>query len=301
MALHSLLLFLLLPTVLYALEERLPLFDGDRMIAEYNVILDDSGNQLQAIDLLSNTPEIFLSPELIIKIQKLPRPQKVKELKALGLNLTYDPKQLKIYLSLPTKERNSETVSIQNRPGPQSDRPTDVVPEKFSGLINLYPQYSYGTLNEFQGQAEGAFRISNFVLIQETQVVDESPVRRDSKIIYDFPKYYLRTELGDVQATSSDILTPVNVLGVSAHTDFGMTLFGRPLPNPSTELVLDRRARVNAYSRGQLLQSLIIGPGRFRLQDFQFINGITEVVFDIQEYGGKALSRRRKISALRRK
>ena len=270
------------------LNEDLPVYFENNFIGEAPSVLDKTGQKLLAIDLTQLPLEKFVSPELKAKILRLTQPVPLRALSQLKLSVTYDPKLLKIFFKIPTELQQSTELSLQNRRAKEGFKKDDIKPETASALINLYPQYRYGDFDQLQGQADAAFRFYSFILTQEVSMLNEAPYRRDTQLVYDLQQYNLRSSVGDVQSVTTEVLVPINGLGASLHTDFGMTLFGRPLPNPSTELLLERRARVNAYSRGQLLQSLVIGPGRFRVQDFQFLNGITEVVFDVQEFGGRS-------------
>ena len=162
------------------------------------------------------------------------------------------------------------------------------MPSSTSALWTLRPVYRYGETDSFEGTSEFNLRLHKVVLQSDFQWQEKNWDRRDLRMVYDFPKHSVRSAIGDVRPASNDVLVPLSLGGISFATDFTMIPQGRPLPSPSTELMLERQARVNVFSEGQLLQSLTLLPGRYRVSDFPFATGINDLRFDVFEDGGRS-------------
>lgn len=275
-------------------KEQISLLIQGQPRGEIEVEIDQQTERLRSLNLKPLKLEELFDATVAAKLRQLPSPSPTSDLIMLGIKVEFSYSLLQVDLKLPISLEAIQIVSLnpntQLVKAPDAD---EIRPAPFSFLANLRPLYQYGQAERQLVSADVAMRISNIVFLSDLEF-EQRPQQinrhRDTRAVIDFPEQSLRTTWGDVRSATSDVITPFSVGGISLTTDFTLIPSGRPLPSPSSELILERRARVNIFTRDGLAQSLILTPGRYRFRDFNFINGISNVRFDVEEEGGRTYS-----------
>ena len=217
-----------------------------------------------------------------------------QRLKEIGLEATFDERELMAVIRIPPELRLSRTISIY---GPRLPMDAELArkPSVVSAYLNLrtgldYVEQSASGANEgrqpVQLGSEAAIRAGPMVLEADAAYQEQSdnPVRRDNtRLVYDLPDRLLRLSLGDLSYPVAGQQSFQPLLGFTVARNFSLQPYRVTQPLGQTTFLLKRPSRVEVLVNGETVQTLQLQAGSHDLHDFQFASGANNVTLRITD------------------
>lgn len=254
------------------------LFRRKSMLDELRPLLNDEAyGELSAS--LGNEAEEYLTPV---------------ELLNAGIVVKYDAAMLQIdVIQIDPGLGVVQTLGMP-APPPQPPEPT-LKPQNFSAYANFVVDTRYSDLtgdSEETATIFGAARWNNVVLEFDGGYQEIGPssgfYRRTTRLSYDDREARRRYSLGDLRLNSLDLLGGAFLGGVAIE-------HGRSVFNPfqsvfrtgQNELRLDQPATVEVFADGQLVDTLVLDPGRYDVSQLPLTYGSNNLEFIITDSAGR--------------
>ncbi len=215
---------------------------------------------------------------------------------ALKLPLRYNPTLLQLEMELPPKDRAGRRLELYE--GPDEELKGQALPAAgFGGAINYRVEKAWGS-DTLGGEGLNAYtdsflNLGGVVLesqanYQETQADGTGWFRGDTRLVKDFQKKQVRTEVGDVYPASFGFMPARPVGGVMVARNFTLNPYRVPFPQGRGNFVLRTRSRVRTFVNGVPVKDEMLPPGNYDLRDVPLTNGLNTVLVETtDELGDK--------------
>lgn len=272
-------------------------FGNDRpapAAGEYAVLVDDinvgdyritPGKSTEgSIDasLVRNALLPIALPELGTKLKAISQKPIVQfeELRAVGLEVAFDPGQLVLRIRVPTSLRNVRELALRTARRRQDIEYAD------QAVVSAYASFRAGvdviaqtTTRDrgFSGKAADIDVGANLfgVAAQARFRYDErrrnSWSRSDIRLTYDDVSRLIRYELGDLSVGRRPFQLAPRMAGISAYREYPIDPYRNIRPTSEQGFELDRPARVEIVLNGVPTRSFDLPAGRFSLRDFPLV------------------------------
>lgn len=209
----------------------------------------------------------------------------------INIPTNYVPEDLTISFNVPlnelaTRERELREISEKKH--------LAINPAPLGGAITFrgeqfWADESIGT-NYFLGNFDSFLNVHGFVLENQTVYqsnVEERWFRGDTRIVKDFNKSMIRTQVGDVNYQTIGFQTMRPVGGVSIARNFSLNPYRTPYPRFNQEFIVKTRSRVSYFVNGSLTKAEYLAPGRYTIRDLPLVSGINTIVVEIEDDLGR--------------
>lgn len=205
--------------------------------------------------------------------------------------LRFSPEALGIYAKIPLTSLLPQYRELKQI---AENRRLAIYPAPFGGAITFRGEQFWADEkiggNYFLGGFDSFINANGHVL--ENQTVYQSNIkerwfRGDTRLVKDFNKKMIRTQLGDVnyQTVGFQTLRPIG--GVSLSRNFTLNPYRTPYPKFNRDFIVKTRSRVTYFVNGNLIKSEYLSPGRYAVRDVPLVNGINNVVVEIEDDLGR--------------
>ncbi|MEZ5818629.1 MAG: fimbrial biogenesis outer membrane usher protein [Hyphomicrobiaceae bacterium] len=232
----------------------------------------------------------------------------IEEIRALGINLRFDPLANELRVEPTVEQRPTGDISAYNRDAmPISANARR--PALFSAYLNMRGAVDYVSqttrgedgLESPRFDFDSAVRISNVVLENEfTWDTDNRKgftqdyfnnygfYRRGSRIVYDLPEHVLRFKVGDVYPGFTSFQTAPDLLGFTVERSYSALRPGQNIrPTGQQSFRIDRPSDVDIVVDGAIVRRVRLAPGNYNVNDLPLRPGANNVILQITEDTGQ--------------
>lgn len=272
----------------------LPLFFEGSFLGDVFVKIEN-GNKLESIEVASFekiTRNILKDGSLKNIKNKSVNYLLKEELKKIGIVTGFDPKNLYIYLEVPSQLRRVK----------QSDLSFGIIPDwargakksqGVSGFINLFNYYrsdDLATNDSYTSDQSINLNFGKFAFLGQTSFQRDSEsrfARQDVRVTYDWQDKLIRGQLGDLNYQITDYQSFQPGAGLLFSTNFNLNPYRLFNPMSFREITLNAPSRVRVFINEVLVQTLNLPTGRHRLENLPLNEGINNIRLEIQDNRGR--------------
>ena len=232
----------------------------------------------------------------------------IEEIRALGINLRFDPLANELRVEPTVEQRPIGDISAYNR-GAMPISANARRPALFSAYLNTRAAVDYVSQTS-QGETgaesprfdfDAAARISNVVLESEfTWDTDNRKgftedyfnnygfYRRGSRIVYDLPEHVLRFKVGDVYPGFTSFQSAPDLLGFTMERSYSTLRPGQNIrPTGQQSFRIDRPSDIDIIVDGAIVRRVRLAPGNYNVNDLPLRPGANNVILQITEDTGQ--------------
>jgi P pilus assembly protein, porin PapC len=269
--------------------------NGDEL-GSMELSLDSSQQPVLPPELLRAALSDILEPELLATLAVDGKAMPAADLKDAGLDLSYDPNELKLSIIVPPRLMRPVDLG--------ADGTTKILKgeaklqeARFSALLganlDLDGKYRIDSTGGSFGPSCGldltpAFRAFGLVAEGEADLdyADGfSATIPAARILKDFPEFRSRMALGIAALDPQSFQSSLEMLGLSFSRQAIFPGTGRATKRIIDQFVLEREAQVEVEVNGAIMKKLELAPGTYRLSDLPLSSGLNEVTVRIREEG----------------
>jgi len=203
-----------------------------------------------------------------------------KQLKTVGINLSYNIVQLVIDIDISKKSLNRRMRSMLSAlPGQYSIVPENLLtPADLSGYINLVANISYqpdisSNKMGLNLRAESAINIQGFVIENQFSFAvgqyNRTPIlrREYSRLVIDDPENDYRYKIGDINTLGRNFQRYFTLGGIQLSKEKIWSDSHEYLPQGNFSFTLENKAEVSIYQDGKFNRTYPLKSGSYRLSD----------------------------------
>lgn len=298
----------------------LPLKDGDTLLGEVTARVNPDDSLLLGLADLKQRLQSTLNGASRRGLEQMSAPGgfvTIEEVKAAGVNLSFDKGLQELRLELATDLRLTSDISVAGR-STFAPRTALSEPAKVSGYVNLISGIDYVWGADMPGASasplsgvgqrlgiEAVMRL--YGVVMENRFLYEGNVdanvcptgarciyqheagfkRQSSRLVYDFPEAQMRLSLGDTEPLATSVQRSVEMLGVSIEKSPYKLAPGEVSGSTArTSLRLDRPSEVDVIVNGVIVQHLRLRPGTYNIRDLPLATGSNEIKLSIVDDTG---------------
>jgi len=250
-----------------------------------------SGDQLVSIrrDSLADILINKMEHSELIKISELP--EEWISLSQVEFPMRFSPEVLGIYAKIPLTSLQPEYRDLKQI---AENKRLAIYPAPVGGAITVRGEQFWADEkiggDYLLGGFDSFLNMNGYVL--ENQSVYQSNLeqkwfRGDTRLVKDFNDKMIRTQLGDVnyQTVGFQTLRPIG--GASFSRNFTLNPYRTPYPKFNRDFIVKTRSRVTYFVNGNLIKSEYLSPGRYAVRDIPLVNGINNIVVEIEDDLGR--------------
>lgn len=202
------------------------------------------------------------------------------DLRALGIEIAFDRRNLALVIDVPNDIRSVQQINVRvlaNRRDvllvDQADLSAYVSVRAGLDIVEDAARAPSGS-ERFAADIDAAINLYGVVAEAEFRYDDlreRAFSRDDIRLSYDDRRSLMRYEIGDLSIGKRPFQASPRIGGVAAFRKFSIDPYLNIRPVPSQSFELDSEARVEIVLNGQVLRTIDLRPGRYRLQDFPLI------------------------------
>lgn len=169
-----------------------------------------------------------------------------------------------------------------------------LAPEEFNGSLAWQVEEDFGAAelgrSYFSTEFFGHFNYKDYVLEYAGDYDSSSSQevnRGDVIMTHDFLKHLLRLEVGDQYLKSFGQGVILKIGGVGVAKNYNLSPYFIKTPTGETELVLQRKSRVEVYVNDNLIRTLKYEAGKYLLKDLPLYQGINQIRLRIEDSLGE--------------
>lgn len=262
-------------------------FDG-RSIGAITVAIAGGEVLVSPSDLAELLGDV-LAPEVLQRLRELgSAPQLTSTFQAIGLNVSFDFQQLRLFVDLEAQQRGRQEINLR-RSVEFDNNLYESSTAQTSGYINITPNlrldYGGGLGNDLSlgGLIDGAIRIggADGVTIEGEafydQVSDNRLRRGRFRAVKDNPSTQVRLAAGDILPLTTELQGFQPIFGLSIERNFALRpgVITRPFGNSS--FLLSRPSQVDILVNGLPTRTLSLTPGPYDLRNLALDDGANNI------------------------
>ncbi len=217
------------------------------------------------------------------------------EIAKTGLAAEFDPSLLEVRIGIPFELRPWSIQRILDRGVPQTDKAER--PADYAGYLNFYGRSevswkSAGNETVFDSPSsltvQQVANIRTWVAESETYFTGAPSPSFDldyARLVKDYPELSLRLNAGNLILPAAGLKSQGNLTGIGAARDSAYSFRTAERLEAQQEIVLRSAADVSIYVNDRVVKVLRLPPGRHRIGDFPFLNGLNTLRIEIHEEG----------------
>ena len=263
-------------------EAEIPLYDENRELGDIKVrILGDSIVWVDKNSLLSILKNA-LKEDTLKSLEKLP-----DELKPsmLPFPLKLNAQELRVETKLELEIRSSEKIDL--RTDFEKQKEAALHPSPFGGAMNYRIEKNWGADRlggeNFNGQFNTFVNMNSFVLENQMYYqsnIDQKWIRSDTRIVKDFEKQQIRSQIGDVYPLVQGFMQAKPMGGVNIQRNFSLNPYRLPFPTGSQNFALRARSLVKYFVNGALVKTEYLPAGNYTAKDIPLNNGLNTILIE---------------------
>jgi outer membrane usher protein len=209
----------------------------------------------------------------------------------VGFPLRYSPEVLGIISKIPLEKMTAKERLVKEI---AENKNRAITPAPVSGAVTARAEQYWADDrlggNYFLGHADSFVNMKGVVL--ENQSVYQSNLnnrwfRGDTRLVKDFNESMIRTQAGDINYQTIGFQTLRPIGGVSVGRNFFLNPYRTPYPKFNKDFVVKTRSKVTYFVNGNLIKSEFLAPGRYAVRDVPLVNGINNIVVEIEDDLGR--------------
>lgn len=217
------------------------------------------------------------------------------EAKDLKIPLQYSPQNVRLEMELSPEDQAGHKLDVYDHPEFRYKKEA-LQPAPFGGAINYRVEKAWGadTLggNSFGTYFDSFINMGGVVLesqsnYQDSNVSGTGWFRGDTRLVKDFPKNRVRTQVGDVYPSNFGFMPSGPVGGVMIARNFTLNPYRIPFPQGQGNFVLRTRSRVRTFVNGVQVKDETLPPGNYDLRNVPLTNGLNTVVVEATDELGE--------------
>ncbi len=230
-----------------------------------------------------------IEPVEIEKIKKLKNAWILPE--ELSFSVRFSPEVMGLISNIPVNKLSPQERLLRQI---SENRARAIYPAPVSGAVTARAEQFWADDrlggNYFLGHTDSFVNLKNVVL--ENQMVYQSNLenkwfRGDTRLVKDFNESMIRTQAGDVNYQTIGFQTLRPIGGVSIARNFFLNPYRTPYPKFNKDFVVKTRSKVTYFVNGNLIKSEFLAPGRYAVRDVPLVNGINNIVVEIEDDLGR--------------
>lgn len=235
-------------------------------------VLNESIDQNEIIRL-SNIKDDWIAPEDI------------------GFPVRFSPEVLGVIATIPLGKLNPQERLLKQI---AENQKRAIEPAPFSGAMTVRGEQFWADDqlggNYFLGGLDSFVNMNGLVL--ENQTVYQSNLtnpwfRGDTRLVKDFNKSMIRAQAGDINYQTIGFQTLRPIGGVNIGRNFFLNPYRTPYPKFNRDFIIKTRSKVTYFVNGNLIKSEFLAPGRYAVRDVPLVNGINNIVVEIEDDLGR--------------
>lgn len=213
----------------------------------------------------------------------------------LKIPLHYSPLNVRLEMELSPEDQAGQKLDVYDHPEFRYKREA-LQPAPFGGAINYRVEKAWGadTLggNSFGTYFDSFLNLGGVVLesqnnYQDSKLTGTGWFRGDTRLVKDFPKNRVRTQVGDVYPSNFGFMPSGPVGGVMIARNFTLNPYRIPFPQGQGNFVLRTRSRVRTFVNGVQVKDETLPPGNYDLRNVPLTNGLNTVVVEATDELGE--------------
>lgn len=213
----------------------------------------------------------------------------------LHLALRYNPVTSRLEIEIPPEDQKGHALTLSET---ADERYGDeaLYPAPIGGAINYRVEKAFGS-DRLGGHGLGAFldsfvNVKGVVLENQSNYQDGSTsgtgwFRGDTRLVKDFPKSRVRTQVGDVYPQGFGFMPAAPVGGVMVARNFTLNPYRIPFPQGRGNFVLRTRSRVRTFVNGVQVKDETLPAGNYDLREVPLVNGLNTVQVEVTDELGE--------------
>lgn len=260
----------------------LPLYDGDTNLGDVEVEIENEKIKWMSRDSLRKILKGQLKEDTLKAVDKLPNHLSPT---SLPIPISFNPQELKIEtkIDLENRARKDTDLGIDL----EDKKKTALTPAPFGGAINYRLEQNWGDERlggkYFSGQFNSFVNMNSLVLESQNYYQDNAEhtwFRGDTRLVKDFQKENIRTQLGDVYPQIQGFMVAKPLGGVNIQRNFSLNPYRLPYPTGHQNFTLKARSFVKYFVNSVLVKSEYLQPGNYSAKDIPLNNGLNTVVIE---------------------
>jgi len=217
----------------------------------------------------------------------------LSQVEQLGIKSRYNSQKVLIDIYLPVQLKKASVINLGHKY--RYDTNNSILPEKYSGGVNLYLNEQYNPIENDEN-----FNLSSELFLNIKDTLLEGRVnyyekenrfeRGRVRLIHDDKAHQLRYELGDIYLPTDKRMSHIEGFGVSVEKNLNIGDSYRQRNSTrinSFEFFIQNPSRVEIYINGHYRNSIRLKAGTHNLYDLHLSTGINKIKLKIIEDGGK--------------
>lgn len=282
------------------------LHDDGRSLGEVVIRVDSDDGIAVSKGSLTSVLQDIADAATLSRLAALPEMIPLHSLKANGLDISFDKRQIILVMGLAIARRKDNEISFASSPSITSGALAK--PSTISGYVNTFLQSDYLWESEQTGlrmDVEATVRAGNFVF--ESEFALENSVnsqfcppgalclfdhssglkRRGSRMVYDLADWQDRLTIGDTRSQAATFQRAPDVLGITLEHAPAKLDPTKPIrATGSQSFILERSGTVDVLINGAVAQRLHLPPGSHNLRDLPLRAGANDITLLITDETG---------------
>jgi outer membrane usher protein len=218
-------------------------------------------------------------------IRSLERLSAEIRLEQIPFPVSFDVTELKIQSTIDLELRSLEKTDLGI--DYEDEKANALRPAPVGGAINYRLEQNYGSEayggNYFSGQFNSFVNVKGFVFENSSYYQSHlEPLwfRGDTRIVKDFEKSMIRTQVGDVYPTIQGFMVARPLGGVNIARNFSLNPYRLPYPTGNQNFTIKARSLVKYFLNSVLVKSEYLPPGNYSAKDIPLNNGLNTIVIE---------------------
>lgn len=244
--------------------------------------------EIEKLSLLSVLRD-KLSHEELIRLSSIEKEWLSPE--EINLGIRFSPEILGVVSTIPLNKLSPEERVLKEI---SENKNRAITPAPIGGAISMRGEQFWADERLGGGYFLGGF--DSFLnaggLVLENQTTYQSNLqnrwfRGDTRLVKDFHESMIRTQVGDVNYQTIGFQTLRPIGGINIGRNFLLNPYRTPYPKFNRDFVVKTRSKVTYFVNGNLIKSEFLAPGRYSVRDVPLVNGINNIVVEIEDDLGR--------------
>lgn len=260
----------------------IPLYDGENPLGDVEVEVEGETINWINKNTLRKIMATYVAEDTLAAFDRLP--ERVSPT-MLPFPMKFNPEELKLETKIDLSERKRKSTDLGINL--EEEKRTALRPAPFGGAINYRLEQNWGDERLggqfFSGQFNSFINMNSVVLENQTFYQDnleEKWYRGDTRLVKDFEKHDIRTQLGDVYPQIQGFMVAKPMGGINVSRNFAINPYRLPYPTGHQNFTLKSRAFVKYYVNSILVKSEYLQAGNYSAKDIPLNNGLNTVMIE---------------------
>lgn len=260
----------------------LPFYDGDNNLGDVEAeVIGETVNWLDKRSLIEIL-KTYISADTLKALDALPSRLNPA---MLPFAVKFSPEELKLVANIGLEKRSRKNTDLGV--DLEEQKRVAIQPAPVAGAINYRLEQNWGSEKlggeYFSGQFNSFINMKSLVLENQSyyqENLDKKWYRGDTRLVKDFQKYDIRTQVGDVYPLIQGFMIPRPMGGVNFQRNFAINPYRLPYPTGHQTFTIKSRSFVKYYVNSVLVKSEYLTAGNYNAKDIPLNNGLNTVMIE---------------------